>query len=138
MASDFIKWRDEFSVGLEEIDNQHKELINMINELYTSFMNKEHNSKIEEIVQRMTDYTVMHFSTEEKYFTAYNYVDSKEHIEQHKAFVEKVADFKSKLENRTATLTFKIISFLQEWLLNHILKEDTKYKPMLKEAGLVK
>lgn len=137
MEKEFIVWRNEYSVNIDEIDEQHKVLIRMINELYSAFMNKEHNNKINQIVANMAEYAVNHFSVEEKYFMRFGYADSMNHILEHKSFIEQVSTFQSDLKNNKTTLTFKVMTFLQKWLTNHIIVSDKKYVSCFKENGVI-
>mgnify|MGYP000867218199 FL=1 len=65
-----VEWKSEFSLGISEIDEQHKKILAIINKLYDLFSNKEHQdiAEIERIIKELADYAVYHFQTEEKYF----------------------------------------------------------------------
>jgi len=136
MSKDYFLWKPAYSVNIEEIDNQHKKIIAMLNELYAAFMQKEHNQKIENIIKQLEEYTISHFSTEEKYFFLYDYENRQEHISEHENFKKKVKIFREEFERNKSALTFSIISFLKEWLNKHILIEDKKYSQCFKDNGL--
>lgn len=108
----------------------------MLNELYDAFLRKEHGNKTGEIITRLTDYAIMHFNLEEGYFGRFNYDKKLEHVLEHKNFVEKVESFKVDYNKHKISLTFTIISFLRDWLLNHIMVSDKKYVQCFKENGL--
>lgn len=127
MSKNFVLWEDEYSVKLDEIDNQHKKLISILNELYTAYMEKKHQSIIKDILAKMTNYTINHFATEEKYFKKFNYFDAEKHIEEHKVFVDQVSEFQEKYKQNSKALTFEIILFLQDWITKHIIGSDKKY-----------
>ena len=133
MSKQFILWKKEFETGIANIDEQHKKLVAMINELYEAFVDKEHKERVDEIVDKMTEYTVYHFSTEEDYFRKIAFPDLIAHKKMHQEFVEKVAVFKENIVQSKTTLTFKVLSFLQDWLLNHIQYADKAYVPALKK-----
>jgi len=122
-----ITWNDTYSVGYLEIDNQHKNLVNLINNLYDSFWKGEADDIIKDIIIELIKYTDYHFKTEEKYFEKYNYSDSAEHIEQHKAFVIQVTNFFEEYKKGSDTLTYDVTNFLKDWLLNHIKCSDKKF-----------
>jgi len=137
MKKAFIPWSENYSVNIKEIDEQHKMLIEMINDLYDAFMKKEHKTKVEEIVSRMAEYTVVHFNYEENLFKEFSYKDSLAHIAEHKLFLEQVGAFQDDLKSNKITLTFKIITFLQKWLLEHISVSDKKYCDIFKSKGYI-
>ena len=133
---EFLKWNKDYSVQVEEIDNQHKKLVEMLNELYVAFMHKEQDKKVEEIITRMVDYTIYHFDTEETYFQELNYEDADEHIAEHEDFKNKLAEFQEKLKKNKSALAIETINFLRGWLVNHIGKNDKKYIDCFVKGGL--
>lgn len=136
MTTEFLKWNNSFSVKVKEIDDQHKNLVNMLNELYSSFMNKAHEDKIEKIVSSLVDYTVYHFNTEEKYFHQFKYQDTAEHILEHNEFKKTVSHFQEKLKKNKTALTYEVINFLRDWLQEHIAVSDKKYSKCFVDNGL--
>jgi len=124
MAREFFKWDDSYSVGLQLIDEQHKNLINLINKLYDAFIKKEHQDIITEIVQELEDYTKYHFNAEEAIFTKSDIKIKSNHLKEHKEFISKVNEFKEKVNKNKGALTYELMSFLRNWLKNHILFID--------------
>lgn len=129
-----LDWNSKYSVGLKEIDDQHMQLISLLNKLY---MKLEQNvfSEVESVFKELTDYTHTHFSNEEKYMNKFNYADKDAHLEQHKFFIDKLAEMK-KEPGDNSSKTVEIADFLLQWLINHIDKVDTKLAPFLKEHGV--
>ncbi|HAN19103.1 MAG: hypothetical protein A2X13_02585 [Bacteroidetes bacterium GWC2_33_15] len=136
MKTEFFPWKEEYSVKVKEIDDQHKVLIKLLNKLYDAFMKKEHSTIIGDIIQELTDYASYHFGTEEKYFKRFNYKESEKHLSEHKIFTEKVNEFKKEYEKNKSALTFTIINFLRDWLKNHILISDKKYSDFFAQNGI--
>lgn len=136
MEKAFFSWKDSYSVNISEIDEQHKVLIKIINDLYEAFVNKEHASKIDEIIGRMADYASMHFGTEESYFEKFGYKEASGHINEHEKFIEQVYNFRYDYKNNKTTLTYEVLTFLQKWLANHIQVSDKKYSAFFLENGL--
>jgi hemerythrin len=131
-----INWNDNLSVKVKEIDNQHKKLIGMINELDDAMRTGKGKAILGKIITEMISYTAHHFSTEEKYFAQYGYPNAEEHLKEHRAFVDKVNDFRNKFEAARIGLTTEVINFLSDWLKKHIQGTDKKYGPFLNEKGL--
>ena len=126
MPKELIIWNDAYSVGIEIIDNQHKELVRLINKLYNLYLNKE-TDNIFEIISALKDYTHYHFSAEEKLFKEKNYPKADEHIKIHNEFITEVNKLAEEYKNNPNVLSIKAMTLLQRWLTNHILVEDKKY-----------
>jgi hemerythrin len=75
----FVSWSDELSVGIEEIDDQHKQFIDMINELHVAMKSGKAASTLPIILTKLSDYAVFHFSYEEKVLQSYNYPEINAH-----------------------------------------------------------
>ncbi len=130
-----IKWSNQYSVDIEEIDLQHKQLVNMINRLFSAFKKGEAQKLAGNIVQEMISYASVHFKTEEKYFKLCNFSGAEAHIKEHEDFARKVTQFQNELNTGKALLSYEIMNFLRDWLLNHIKVSDKKYIDCFKSVG---
>ncbi|HHW56829.1 MAG TPA: hemerythrin family protein [Clostridia bacterium] len=123
-----MKWTKALSVGNEIIDNQHKELIQRVNDVLEACNKQKGKEKIEEVMKFLKDYTVKHFSDEENLMKKYQYPSYEEHKKIHEDFVKKVDELDEKIKKEGINLS--IIMFvnktLVDWLINHISKEDKK------------
>lgn len=129
----YIVWDDKFTINFKLIDDQHKTLVELINELHDAMSINKSKQVIATVLQKLVDYTVSHFSTEEKYMIKYNYRWYLAHKAEHRAFVEKVTSFQQKYNEGKTGLSTEIMSFLKDWLVNHILSTDKKLGTFLKE-----
>ena len=132
MNEDSVAWDDAYSVGFEAIDNQHKELIKMINALFESCKQgtKAADAAFLQTIKKAVDYARTHFSEEAQYMLNANYPDVKEHRKQHDDFVTTVLKSMQEFEaGKTAPV--ELARFLKHWLLNHIAVTDKKYAPYL-------
>ena len=136
MARVFVLWNEKYNTGIKEIDDQHKKLVNILNELYESFIDRTTNEKLKAVVQEMDRYTEYHFGVEEKYFKEFNYKGANEHITEHEIFIHKVKVFKQDIEEGKVSVTFQLMNFLRSWLIEHINGTDRKYIGLFKEKGL--
>jgi len=84
-----LEWKDEYSVNVKEIDEQHKVFLKILNNLYVAINNYSIDKELTKILEELVDYTKLHFSTEEKYFEQFNYSHTEEHKEEHKELIEK-------------------------------------------------
>jgi hemerythrin len=131
-----IQWQSYFSVQVAELDEQHKRLIEIINELYNAYLNSLQQEKISYILKELYEYTNVHFKTEENYFHKFEYNESVGHIAEHMVFLEKIKTFEGGYTKNSKFLSLQIMNFLQEWLSNHIMKSDKRYVEHFKVKGL--
>lgn len=133
----FMPWSNEFSVGLDEIDEQHQWLFDATNRLHDE-MTKEVHSRavIGEIIEGLVDYTMNHFIMEEELFERYGYPQAQEHKALHNKFTASIMNTLTEFESG-ADIENEVLDILKNWLLQHILKTDTAYVPFFKvqDAG---
>lgn len=130
-----LQWNESLSVGVKEIDEQHKELISRINNLLEACREGKGKLVIEEIVDFLEKYVVVHFSTEERYMDKYSYSETSLHKKEHKYFAETFSKIKDEhlSKNELMLATVKLNDLLVRWLINHIKKTDTALGTFLKE-----
>ncbi len=131
-----FEWTPNFSVGVREIDEQHKTLVNTINKLFRALKDGVAFMELNAIVSDLTEYTKVHFRNEEKYFNLFKYPDAASHIAEHQMFIEKVSGFHEDLKARKISLSFDVMDFLKSWLINHILISDKAYTEWFHKHGL--
>ncbi|KNZ69825.1 hemerythrin-like metal-binding protein [Thermincola ferriacetica] len=129
-------WNDKFSVGVKELDDHHKTLVALVNELHDAMKVGKTKEIMDDILARLTDYTRFHFSAEEKYMTKYSYPQYTQHKLEHDKFTEKVLQFQKDLKDGKFAISMEIMTFLKDWLINHISGSDKKYGPFFNEHGL--
>jgi len=131
-----IKWDDSFSVGIAEIDAQHKMLVDMINNLNDAMRQGKGKDALGKTIGGLIDYAGTHFLTEERYFDQFGYPGTLSHKKEHADFTLKVTEFKNKFDTGTVALSIEVVNFLSNWLQNHIKIVDKKYGPFFNEKGL--
>lgn len=124
---DLIKWDDKYSVKNEKIDNQHKKLVALINKLNAAMLLGQSKNIIEEIIAELADYTVTHFTDEEKHMESIGYSDLENHKKIHKNFVNQVLKVQNDIKSGKSTVSIELIDFLKQWLVEHIMETDKKY-----------
>jgi methyl-accepting chemotaxis protein/hemerythrin len=136
-ASDqLMTWTDDLSVGIRLIDEQHKVLLGLINELHAGMRARKSDAVLVGVVERLKGYTVKHFGQEEEYFDRYGYPETAAHKEIHAKLVRQVLDFEAGLKSGKAKVTMDIMRFLKDWLVQHIMGTDKKYSAFLNGKGL--
>jgi len=127
--SELISWAPAFSVGIKVIDDQHKELFALVNDMFNHVVGDAQAERVyfKGVIQKAVEYVKVHFSTEEKIMLHANFPGYLEHKKAHDTFVltvvEKVKDFEA---GKKFTL-LEFTQFLKEWILTHIAIMDKGY-----------
>ena len=127
----FYEWQDKFSVGIKEMDDQHKKLIGIINQLNDAMIAGKAKTEVGKIVEEMIDYTHFHFAAEEKLMEQYHYAGLAAQRVEHNAFIAKTNQFQAEINSGKLAVSVEVLSFLKEWLTNHIMGNDKKYSGMM-------
>ena len=122
-----FEWDDKFSVQIESIDNQHRELVQQINNLHDAMMEGRGQKEVEPIIKKLISYTDFHFKHEEELFDKFNYEGKQEHKAIHKNLIDQVVDLQAKVKAGEVPLSSDLMEFLKEWLMTHMLQEDKRY-----------
>lgn len=130
-------WKDSFSVNVKTVDDQHKMLIQTLNELHEAMLTRQAKEVISGILKSLADYTKVHFTYEEELLKRHNYPDLPLQKKEHEAFVGKLGEFVTKYKEGHLMLSLEVMNFLKDWLKNHILGLDQKYSSFLNEKGVV-
>ncbi|MGD9978456.1 MAG: bacteriohemerythrin [Bacteroidales bacterium] len=131
-----FEWKDNYSVSINSIDNDHKRLFELMNQLFDAMTKGEGSKILLPLVDELHRYTAYHFNREEVYFRTTNYPNAQQHVQQHTAFVDKVGEFKAKISAGKLDIAPDLLQFLRDWLLNHILKVDRMYTEHFKKFGV--
>jgi hemerythrin len=134
-----IHWDDQYSVGVAEIDAQHKRLIATIQVLAQSITDGTEAATLEGIFSELGEYAQTHFDTEERYMRWFAYAGYDEHKQEHEKFKQRLAQLiqeRRSTRGREDDLSFELIDFLCDWLKNHLLELDRKYMDCFRANGL--
>jgi hemerythrin len=133
-----IKWEDDFSVGVKEIDAQHKKIIDIINKVYEMIRdNNFDNADIQQILKDLQDYADRHFSTEEIYFREFDYEKTDSHIGAHNDYRKRLAEMKENYETGfKKEILYDISDFMNGWWVWHINHTDKEYTECFHQHGL--
>jgi hemerythrin len=132
-----IQWTDDLSVGVKEIDDQHKIFLSILNDLCNTSCSLHPALEVASILRQLTAYASFHFATEERYFDKFNYEFSAEHKEEHKKLLAKVAEFDQRFITEGDAILSELLDFLEDWLVDHLSGQDKKYTKCFQEHGLV-
>ena len=130
-----IEWNDSLVIGVEEIDEQHKMLIERLKNLADAFEHQQGETEVFKTFEFMSEYTDFHFSSEQEQMKNADYPGLEYQIAQHEEFKASlkrlIEDFEE--EGITRALTTSVNTFLISWLVNHIVGVDMKFAEFLKE-----
>jgi hemerythrin len=124
----FVSWSSEFSVGIAEFDNEHRRLLELINDLYDAVQAGSGREALGAVLDGLIDYVGYHFAHEEEAFQATNYPGYERHRLQHRALTTTVGEIYEdfKLGDST-TMPQQVLEFLKNWLYDHILGSDRAF-----------
>ena len=123
-----VKWSKKYEIGMRDIDEQHKTLIEAFDNFMTSVQRGESKKKIIELLDFLENYAHDHFRREEAYQLKYKYPEFQKHKAIHDSFKVKLKNFRAEIQsNKSAlSLALSIQRELVEWIINHIKEEDRK------------
>lgn len=122
-----IIWKKEYNVGVESIDNQHKKLVNIINELKEGVDQSKQGEVLKDILPRLVNYTKVHFSDEEKIMEKAGYPELHLHKAQHKILINQVIEVLENLKSGKSNVSEDLFEFLKHWLIKHVLDHDKEF-----------
>ena len=123
----YIDWNDSYATGIKTIDDQHKKIIELINELIESLRDGREDLIIKEVLRDLADYASNHFGLEEEIFRKFHYEVKREHIDSHKDFIEKIKSLRSEEEISKGEIALKTLNYLRDWFRDHELKLDSDF-----------
>ena len=133
---DLFQWKDCYSVGIKKVDEQHKKIVGLLNDLYESMKAGKGKETLGVVLKDLFEYTKTHFVTEESLLTLYKFPDFEEHKKKHEKMKEHVLILNQKFVSGEISSPLQITNFLKEWLAKHILETDKVYGPFLNEKGV--
>lgn len=131
------KWADEFSVGNSTLDEQHKELIDILNMLQDKLMGDIQEYEVLQSLRQLQVYAAEHFALEERFMAEMQ--DSlpsyAQHLQEHREFTDMVNSLIMSFVQEGAAIAWKLFIFLAEWLIDHICKTDALLKGRLPQEA---
>lgn len=137
----WIKWEKKFELGIPAVDEQHKHLNTLCNNLREQilrFMSGTHDAKslqavLSDTLRETVDYAITHFQTEEKLMAAAGYEGLEEHKNSHREFINKVKGMLADFDHATLQNAFDFSNFLYDWIFTHIAHKDKLYVTSVRE-----
>jgi hemerythrin len=120
-----IVWNYRFLLGIQEIDQHHKHLVDLLNKTYNEFTERKAVGYLGCVIDELVDYSHYHFDCEERWMIETSYPDLEIHRAEHEIFAKRAAEFK--LTHQQNDTYVEILSFLSNWVTHHILETDVKF-----------
>jgi len=130
-----MAWSDQLSVGIQEIDDQHKVLIDFLNQLHNAILHHHGADACGQIMDKLCEYTKIHFAVEESILRILDYPDYEDHKNHHENLLSQVRSLRLKMQTEDHSISFELLHFLKKWLTIHIMEEDTAYTAHLLSCG---
>ncbi|MCK4710348.1 MAG: hemerythrin family protein [Gammaproteobacteria bacterium] len=134
VSHDYILWNAAMDTGIEPVDNDHKKLLSLINQLQTATQYHIDDQIIGKIMDELLSYTQYHFEREELLMRTNNYPDYENHKRQHEKMIKMVRENIDRYHSDPLNTADETLSFLKNWLINHIMGSDREYIPYLKNS----
>ena len=130
-----LEWIPALGTGNSGIDEEHKTLFALINKLDAAREREGDLRSMREVADELVQYVHVHFSHEESLFEAKGYPGAAPHVEEHRAFVARVAQFHAQIIDGSQAVGAEMAEFLRTWLSRHIALSDRKYRPWLADRA---
>lgn len=131
-----MDWSDRYALGIELIDSQHKVLFRLIDQLAKAIQANDGTSGLQEVFDKLKEYTLTHFAAEEHLMEQHGYHASREHHANHLALEQSLAHLAARAAEGEPLLSLQTMNFLRQWLYQHIDHVDRAFADFLKDKGV--
>lgn len=133
---EFFAWKEEYAVGIEAIDQDHRRMLSLVNNLKAAALCRTGEAFERQTLRELVDYTHYHFQREEKLMEEHGYPDLEGHKAQHDQMIIQVDTFMRRYEERGREALAEVVEYLKQWMLQHVNGTDRKFVPYLREHGV--
>jgi hemerythrin len=120
----FVEWSKDLSVGIEEIDAQHRVLVDLLNEMHDAIQERRGSAVVNDVLAKLAEYTRIHFAVEESLMRIFHYPDYEAHKAEHEELIASAKALQQKLLHEGRMVVGEDLQFLEHWLTGHILGTD--------------
>jgi hemerythrin len=132
----FMTWRDQYSVGVETLDNQHKAILRILNELHAASLRGKAQEVAGPLLSQLVSLASEHFSAEERLMESTKFPGLAEHRAKHREMAGRIADLASRHEKRDAAVYLQLLYFVRDYQSKHMQNEDQEYARWLSAHGV--
>jgi len=131
-----VTWSDRLSVGVQSIDDQHRKMVSLLSQLHDGIMSGKGKIALGGILQALIEYTTMHFAHEEDLLLRSDYPDRVAHQKEHADLLRQILGIRRQYETvGPSAVTIPVMSFLENWTMNHITGADMRHREHLAAKG---
>ena len=130
-----FNWSDSLSVKVPSIDEQHKKLVALVNDVHEVAVSDKDDETLEKVFNDLVEYTQRHFIYEEKLFEKYDYSRIQQHINSHENLKKKVNSYLADFKTGNVDM-LEFLAFMVDWLQDHIMGEDMEYSEFFNQKGV--
>jgi hemerythrin len=134
-SSKFGIWKEEYSVGVPIIDEQHKIIFQQINQLYDAVEKEDLSKALKHAFSILEEYEMTHFNMEEELMNKMDFPGLREHKQHHEQFKRQIREIMLEYENGSLIQFAVLLDFLKRWWEEHIITEDQQYAPYAKNIS---
>ena len=127
----YMQWTDDLETGIQVIDDQHKRIVDYINELHHASETGS-AAEVRAVLEGLLDYTITHFQFEEELQEKAGYPFLKAHQRVHEIFMKRIASFRERAD-KGENIIPELLSMLKVWLSSHIKGDDRDYVESVKK-----
>jgi hemerythrin len=132
-----IEWTENLSVGILQLDNDHKKLIDLLNQIFVASYAGVGDEYARSITSELIKYTKVHFDREEEILVKHGYPACSSHKEEHKKLVASLVELEGRISKEAIDgISVELNSFLRGWLIDHILTHDLQYAAFIRGLGI--
>lgn len=132
----FFIWKDEYSVKVNQLDDQHKRLFTMLDEVYDKMMEFKGGETVASVLSGIVNYTMTHLADEERLMQSYGYPEYASHKLAHDNLKARVQEYLDKEARGERVDLIDVALFLKNWLFSHIAEVDKRYSAYFNSQGL--
>lgn len=125
--SQLLQWSENLKIGIREIDEQHKALIAMVNELHQAIVARNAKDTARQILDRLADYPRTYFHEEEGLMQRSGYSALDTHRQQHEDLIRRVGELRKQFDSGNSKITFELMFVLKAWLARHVNESDRRF-----------
>lgn len=129
-----FKWKNDFSVGIKEMDDQHKSFFDILNRLGEVAGGNKGMEVVGPVLRQLSEYSRHHFAEEENWLKVIGYPGLPFQKKQHEFFISQVTELQDRYSRGDGSIPKSTLEFLRDWLLSHILETDKKYGTFMLEV----
>ncbi|AFG37261.1 bacteriohemerythrin [Spirochaeta africana] len=133
----FFRWTEDLATNVELFDQQHQELIRILNDMHRAVIDGEGRARVGSILDRLLEYTDYHFTCEERNFQQHGYPECELHTQIHRKLVATAMELKQRFDEGRSSVVLETLQILRSWLINHIRECDGKYKRFFENKTVV-